>query len=156
MEEFGFFCAVKNAKLTKTFNHFRMINFTRRLQEWLKKWEISSWIWIFCWISSKFIQKKLSWAEQIYHRDFLLSEKFIWESLPRFSIGWKNRHPLFDWLKLWIVNPLFQSLIKYFSLFSVIFNDCNYKKDKNWASLYLSSNIWYLTHNIKHLAKRFK
>ncbi len=41
---------------------------------------------------------------------------------PRFPIGWKNRHPLFEWLKLWIVNSLFQSLIKYFSLFSVIFN----------------------------------
>ncbi len=133
-----FFCAVKNAKLTKTFNHFRLINFTLRLQEWLKKWEISSWIWIFCWI--EIYSKKLSWAELIYHRDFLLFEKLIWDCTvsPRFPIGWKNRHPLFDWLKLWIVNSLFKSLIKYFSLSS--FNDFIYKKDKNWAALYLSSN----------------
>jgi len=136
LEEFCFFCAVKNAKQTKTFNHFRLINFTLRLQEWLKRWEISSWIWIFCWISSKFIQK--NFPELIYHRDFLLFEKLIWGSRPPFSYRLKKQAPLFDWLKLWIVNSLFKSLIKYFSLSS--FNDFIYKKDKNWAALYLSSN----------------
>jgi hypothetical protein len=60
--------------------------------------------------------KKLSWAELIYHRDFLLSEKLIWDSTvsPRFSIGWKNRHLIIDWLKLWFVNSLFQSWLNIF------------------------------------------